>query len=49
MAMPMILTDPQDTETWMTAPAEDTLKLQRPLSDNTLKIVATGEKKNAAA
>jgi hypothetical protein len=29
---------------WMTAPAEDALKLQRPLADGALMIVARGEK-----
>jgi hypothetical protein len=43
--MPVILTKPEEIETWMTAPAEDALKLQRPLSDGTLRIVATGLKK----
>jgi len=33
----------------MTAPAEEALKLQRPLPDGALKIVATGERKNEAA
>lgn len=33
----------------MTAPAEEALKLQRPLPDGTLKIVATGERKDEAA
>jgi putative SOS response-associated peptidase YedK len=48
-AMPVILTTPQEIETWMTAPAEEALKLQRPLPDGALKVVATGEKKDEAA
>ena len=45
-AMPAILTKPEEIETWMTAPAEEALKLQRPLPDGSLKIVARGEKKD---
>ena len=48
-AMPVILTTPEEIETWMTAPAEEALKLQRPLPDGELKIVATGERKDEAA
>jgi hypothetical protein len=33
----------------MTSPAEQALELQRLLPDGTLKIVATGEKKDEAA
>lgn len=32
-AMPVILTTPAEIEAWMTAPAEEALKLQRPLRD----------------
>ena len=48
-AMPVILTTPAEIEAWMTAPAEEALKLQRPLPNDSLKIVATGEKKDQAA
>jgi len=41
-------TTPDEYETWLTAPVEKALKLQRPLADKLLKIVATGEKKDAA-
>ena len=44
--MPVILTKPEEIETWMTAPTEEALKLQRPLPDGSLKIVARGEKKD---
>ena len=44
--MPVILTTPEEVETWMTAPTEDAVKLQRPLPDGSLKIVARGEKKD---
>ena len=47
-AMPVILTTPEEVETWMTAPIEEALKLQRPLPDGSLKIVARGEKKDGA-
>jgi hypothetical protein len=44
--MPVILTTPREIETWMTAPAEEALKLQRPLPDDVLAIVARGERKD---
>jgi putative SOS response-associated peptidase YedK len=47
-AMPVILTTPDEIETWMTAPAEEALKLQRPLHDGVLAIVARGGKKDEA-
>jgi putative SOS response-associated peptidase YedK len=47
-AMPIILTTPEEIETWLTAPAEEVLKLQRPLPDGALRIVATGVKKDEA-
>jgi hypothetical protein len=37
------------TMQWMAAPAEEALRLQRPLPDGTLKIVAPGEKDDQAA
>ena len=48
-AMPVILTTVAEIEQWMTAPAEEALKLQRPLPDGALKIVARGERKDDAA
>ena len=45
-AMPVILTTPAEIEIWMTAPAEEALKLQRPLPDGALQIVARGQKKD---
>jgi hypothetical protein len=33
---------------WMTAPAEEALKLQRPLPNGVLKVVMTGEKEDKA-
>ena len=43
-AMPVILTKRDEIEVWLTAPAEEALKLQRPLPAGALKIVARGEK-----
>ena len=41
-AMPVVLTTPEEIETWMSAPSADALKLQRPLPDGALRIVARG-------
>ena len=45
-AMPAILTTEDEIERWMTAPADEALRLQRPLPNGTLKIVATGKKED---
>jgi hypothetical protein len=45
-AMPVILTTREEIDLWMTAPAPEALKLQRPLPDGALVIVARGEKKD---
>jgi putative SOS response-associated peptidase YedK len=42
--MPVILTTQEAIEQWPTQPAPDALKLQKPLADGTLSVVATGEK-----
>ena len=47
--MPVILTDPGEIETWLTAPWSEACQLQRPLPDGTLRVVARGEKKDAPA
>lgn len=47
-AMPVILTTQDEFDTWLSAPAGEALKLQRPLADGSLKIVARGEKQDGA-
>ena len=47
-AMPVILTSQAEIDQWMTAWPDEALKLQRPLPDGKLKIVATGERKDGA-
>jgi putative SOS response-associated peptidase YedK len=44
--MPMILTTPAEVETWMTTAPDEALKLQRPLPDGALRIVARGVKED---
>lgn len=41
-AMPVILTTTDEVERWLTAPAPDALRLQRPLPGGMLRIVARG-------
>jgi putative SOS response-associated peptidase YedK len=48
-AMPVILRTADEIDTWLTLPAADALKLQRPLPDGTLKVVLRGEKEDTAA
>jgi putative SOS response-associated peptidase YedK len=47
-AMPTILTTAEECETWLSAPMEEALKLQRPLAGDALRIVATGEREDMA-
>ena len=45
-AMPVILTSAYEIETWMTAPVDEAMKLQRPLPEDALRIVARGSKQD---
>jgi putative SOS response-associated peptidase YedK len=43
-SMPVILTTPDEIETWLTAPWEEARKLQRPLPPGVLRVVSIGNK-----
>ena len=45
-AMPVILRTPEEIDVWLTVPAPEALRLQRPLPDGSLIIVVRGEKKD---
>jgi putative SOS response-associated peptidase YedK len=45
-AMPVILTSPDEFELWLEGETVEALKLQRPLPDAMLDIVARGEKED---
>lgn len=45
-AMPVILTTPDEIETWLTAPWTEARRLQRPLPSGALKVVAVGPKED---
>ena len=47
-AMPVILTRPEEWRTWLTAPTEQALRLQRPLADGALEIVLEGAREDPA-
>lgn len=47
-AMPVILTESQDLETWLAAPWPEASRLQRPMPDGSLRIVARGAKLDGA-
>ncbi len=42
--MPVILTMLEEYKVWLNAPANEALKLQRPLPDDMLEIVAEGSR-----
>ncbi len=48
-AMPVILTTPEEDGVWLNAPTEEAPKLQRPLPDEMLQIVAEGAKSGKPA
>jgi putative SOS response-associated peptidase YedK len=48
-AMPVILTTPEEVDLWFEGETIEALKLQRPLPDERLRIVAQGEKGDRAA
>jgi putative SOS response-associated peptidase YedK len=43
-AMPVLLTTPEEWDVWLRASADGVLALQRPLTADMLRIVATGER-----
>ena len=48
-AMPVILTTGDETEAWLAAPWQEAWRLQRPLPDGALQIVARGDKEDPPA
>lgn len=48
-AMPVILTQPDEWDVWLSAPWAQAATLQRPLPDGTIRIVARGDKKDGLA
>ncbi len=47
-AMPVLLTTAEQCDAWLAAEPAEALKLQRPLPDELLKIVITGQREDAA-
>lgn len=48
-AMPVILTTQEEVDLWLSGELPEALKLQRPLPDGVLRIVARGEKEDPPA
>lgn len=48
-AMPVILRTQDEIDAWLTLPTPEAMAMQRPLPDGTLKIVATGDRKDASS
>ena len=48
-AMPVILTNADEVDTWLGAPWNEACGLQRPLPDGALTIVGRGQKKDGPA
>ena len=48
-AMPVILTQTDQIDAWLTLPVTEALQMQKPLRDGALKIVARGEKEDGLA
>jgi putative SOS response-associated peptidase YedK len=46
-AMPVVLTTTEEFDLWLEGDTVEVLKLQRPLPDEALRIVARGEKEDA--
>lgn len=45
-AMPVILRTAEEIDAWLSTPTDEALKMQKPLPDGSLKIVARGSKKD---
>jgi putative SOS response-associated peptidase YedK len=45
-AMPVILTEPDEVDVWLSAPTEEAMELQRPLADDALKAITRGARQD---